>query len=85
MLRYILIFWNIAVFLLYGYDKIMAVKDGWRIKETTLLLCAFLFGGIGAYLGMISFRHKTKHRIFKVLLPLCFGLSIGFFVGLERL
>lgn len=71
MLIYILILWNIFVFLLYGYDKLMAIKDGWRVKEKTLLMCAVLFGGLGAYFGMICFRHKTKHRIFRILLPVC--------------
>lgn len=85
MLAYILILWNIVVFLIFGYDKLMAIKDGWRVKEKTLLLCGFLFGGVGAYLGMITFRHKTKHTMFKVFLPLCFLLSIGLFVGFLKL
>ncbi len=85
MIRYILIFWNIVVFLLYGYDKLMAVKDGWRVSEKTLLISAFLGGGIGAYLGMISFRHKTKHMIFKIFLPVCAGITIGLFAGVDSL
>ena len=84
MLGYILILWNIVVFLIFGYDKLMAIKDGWRVKEKTLLLTAFLFGGVGAYLGMITFRHKTKHTMFKIVIPLCFVLSVGFFVVIVR-
>ena len=76
MFIYILILWNIVVFLLYGYDKLMAIKDCWRVKEKTLLMCALLFGGLGAYFGMICFRHKTKHTIFKVLLPVCAVVEI---------
>ena len=84
MLGYILIIWNIAVFLLYGYDKLMAVKNGWRVSEKTLLLCALL-GGLGAYCGMIGFRHKTKHMHFKLLLPLFAVFTIFVFLFINRL
>ena len=83
MLLYILIAWNIFIFLLYGYDKLMAIKNGWRVSEKTLLMSAFLFGGIGAYFGMIIFKHKTRHKNFKFLLPLFCGLTIGLFYGLN--
>ena len=76
MLGYILIFWNIIVFLLYGYDKIMAIKNGWRVSEKALLVSAFFLGGLGAYFGMISFRHKTRHRIFRILLPVFAILTV---------
>ncbi len=62
--------WNAFVFVLYGADKRKAKKDAWRIPERTLLLTAFLFGGVGAFLGMLVFRHKTKHTSFTVLVPL---------------
>ena len=76
-LFYILI-WNFVVFLLFGLDKYYAIKNKWRISEDILLTCAFLFGGVGAYLGMQQFRHKTKQPKFKVLIPLFALLSILF-------
>ncbi len=85
MLGYILILWNVAIFLLYGYDKLMAIKNGWRINEKTLLVCAFLFGGVGAYLGMIGFRHKTKHIQFKFILPICALITVIIFLFISRL
>ena len=85
MFGYILILWNIAVFLMYGYDKFMAVKNGWRVSEKTLLLSALLLGGLGAYCGMIGFRHKTKHMHFKLLLPLCAIITILAFTYINRL
>lgn len=85
MFGYILIFWNIAVFLVYGYDKVMAIKNRWRVSEKTLLVCAFLFGGLGAYIGMIGFRHKTKHIHFKILLPICAMITIYVFFLINRL
>ena len=60
---------NVIVFTLYGIDKRRAKKNLWRIRERTLLLATGLFGGIGAWLGMKVFRHKTQHMVFKVLVP----------------
>ncbi|HBI72639.1 MAG TPA: DUF1294 domain-containing protein [Lachnospiraceae bacterium] len=53
-----------------GMDKRRAIRNRWRIPERTLLLIAFLGGGIGSFLGMRIFRHKTKHRKFVILLPI---------------
>ena len=62
--------WNIIVFALYGTDKNKARSNKQRIREATLISCAFLMGGIGALLGMSVFRHKTKRMKFKLLIPL---------------
>ena len=69
--------WNLVVFCVYGLDKYKAKKDKWRIPEKTLLLLAFFFGGLGAFLGMRVFRHKTKHRLFTIGVPLCLLLNIA--------
>ena len=69
--------WNLIVFCVYGLDKYKAKKDKWRIPEKTLLLLAFFFGGLGAFLGMRVFRHKTKHRLFTIGVPLCLLLNIA--------
>lgn len=66
---------SITGFLLMGIDKRRAVKRAWRIPERTLILVAFLGGGMGAFLGMFSFRHKTKHEKFVLLLPVAALLS----------
>ena len=60
---------TIVTFVLYGVDKGKAKKGQWRIPEKTLLLFAACFGGLGAFLGMKIFRHKTKHTSFKILVP----------------
>ena len=76
-----LLVWNIAVFIIYGKDKQKALNRKRRISEKTLLLSAFLMGGIGAMLSMWHFRHKTKHWEFKVLVPLFAILNIAAAVG----
>ena len=62
---------GIIAFAAYGMDKRKAKKGAWRTSEKTLLLLAACFGGIGAFLGMKVFRHKTQHTSFKLIVPLC--------------
>ena len=75
-ITFVILVWNLIVFLLYGTDKGRAKTGNRRISEKTLLLTAFLMGGVGAFLGMVLFRHKTKHWKFKILLPLFVVLNI---------
>ena len=60
---------NVAAFLMMGADKKRAIQQRRRIPEKTLLLTAFVGGSLGAYMGMQSFRHKTKHLKFSIGLP----------------
>lgn len=61
---------NIWAFALMYIDKRRAKRKGARrIRERTLFLSAILGGGLGAFLGMWIFRHKTKHWYFVVGIP----------------
>ncbi|MCL1975996.1 MAG: DUF1294 domain-containing protein [Firmicutes bacterium] len=77
----ILIVWNLLVFALYGIDKQKSRHGGSRISERLLLLATLLMGAIGALLGMLVFRHKTKHAKFQIGVPiiLIINIAIGFF------
>ncbi|MCR4719479.1 MAG: DUF1294 domain-containing protein [Firmicutes bacterium] len=79
----ILIIWNIFVFAVYGIDKFNAINGRWRISEKTLLMLAFLMGGLGAYFGMQFFRHKTKHIKFTLLVPFAILVNVTavYFIG----
>ena len=77
----ILLVWNAVVFFIYGIDKWKASRNKWRISEKTLILSAFLLGGIGAFFGMKFFRHKTKRTKFKVLLPVAILFNIAIIIG----
>ena len=61
---------NILAFVLYGIDKRKAKKKRFRIPERTLLWMARIGGGIGSWMGIMSFHHKTKHIKFKIVVPL---------------
>lgn len=65
-----LIFINILSFILMGWDKYCAIKNKWRIPEKTLIGLSIIGGGIGIYLGMKTFRHKTQKPIFQILVPI---------------
>ena len=60
---------NAAGFLLMLIDKQKAIKNRWRIPESTLMLVAALGGSIGSLAGMYTFRHKTKHLKFTLGIP----------------
>ena len=68
---------NLTAFAVFGIDKKRAKKGQWRIPEKTLLFLAFLFGGLGAFLGMRVFHHKTKHKLFTIGVPLCLLLNLA--------
>lgn len=76
----IVIIINIVSFSLMGIDKRKAERSKWRIKESTLILSAFLLGGIGSFAGMQVFRHKTKHIKFQILVPVAVVENIVVFV-----
>ncbi len=57
---------SLLAFLMMGMDKKQAQRRGQRISEKNLWSVAIFGGGIGAYAGMMTFRHKTKHTNFRV-------------------
>ena len=60
---------NVLTFIVYGVDKYKAKHNQWRISEKTLLGLAAAGGSIGAWAGMMVFRHKTQHLKFKLGVP----------------
>ncbi|MGC5326328.1 DUF1294 domain-containing protein [Brevibacillus sp. SYSU BS000544] len=62
---------NSYAFLLMGSDKRAAKKGDMRIPEASLFSVAVLGGAAGIGLGMLFFRHKTRHISFLILIPIC--------------
>ena len=67
---------NLFAIFLMKYDKVKAINNQYRVNEKTLFLIALILGGIGIYIGMYLFRHKTKHVRFTVGIPLIIILNI---------
>ncbi|UJF28148.1 DUF1294 domain-containing protein [Planococcus sp. 107-1] len=57
---------SLLALIMMKVDKSQAQRRGQRIPEKNLWSVAILGGGIGAYIGMMMFRHKTKHTNFRV-------------------
>ncbi len=70
---------NFIALIVYGIDKRKAIMNKWRISENILLLFSLIGGGIGSFIGMILFHHKTHKMKFLLLVPLftiIFGIVI---------
>ena len=81
-----LILINLVGFVLYALDKAKSKRKGSRrIPERMLLWMARLGGGLGCWIGMMLFRHKTKHIRFKILVPLWTVLWVAALVLLVKL
>ena len=57
---------GLSTFLIYGYDKLRAVRGGVRVPESALLTLSVIGGAAGGWAGMLIWRHKTQHAIFWV-------------------
>lgn len=68
LMGYILIM-SIVAFSVCGADKFAAQRQKRRVPEKVLFLLAAIGGSLGLYLGMFTFRHKTKHWYFVVGVP----------------
>ncbi len=66
---------NIIAIILTVYDKHQAVRNGWRVKEFTLLSVSFLGGSFAMYITMQLIRHKTKKLKFMLGIPLIIVLQ----------
>lgn len=67
---------NLFAIFIMKYDKVKAINNQYRVSEKALFLIALILGGIGIYIGMYLFRHKTKHVKFTVGIPLIIILNI---------
>ncbi len=63
---------SIVAFSVMAYDKRLSRRGGdtERIPEGTIFFMAAAMGGVGVYLGMLAFRHKTRKWYFQIGVPL---------------
>ncbi|WP_409251584.1 DUF1294 domain-containing protein [Bacillus sp. SCS-153A] len=84
LLAYFIIL-NLLGFIMMGNDKVRARQQKYRIKESSIWKVAFLGGAVGCYAGMKTYRHKTKHAIFKYGLPGLAAVELVAYAGLAFL
>lgn len=63
-------------------DKYFAIKQKWRIPETTLMLTGLIGGAVFMLATMKIIRHKTNHKKFMIGLPIEIGLQLFIIAGL---
>ena len=68
---------NVVTFFVFGIDKWKAKKSMWRIREASLLTLAVLGGGVGAWLGMRVWHHKTLHKKFRYGVPVVIMIQLA--------
>lgn len=66
----ILLVVNLAALAVMGVDKWRARERRTRVPELQLYLLALIGGGVGAWVGMSLFRHKTRKLSFQWRLAL---------------
>jgi uncharacterized membrane protein YsdA (DUF1294 family) len=72
----LLVLVNIAGFITAAVDKYKARRRLWRIPERTFFIIAALGGCPGVYLGLVLFRHKTRHLSFMLGIPAIFFIQL---------
>lgn len=68
---------NVVTLLAYGYDKGIAGGTRTRIPEAVLLGLALIGGTLGAFAGMVLFRHKTSKPAFLIPFALIVVLQLA--------
>ena len=70
-----ILFMSVLTFSVCGVDKFAAQRQKRRVPEKVLFGLSILGGSVGMYLGMFTFRHKTKHWYFVVGMPLILAVQ----------
>ncbi len=67
---------NIIGFVMMYSDKQKAKKDQYRTREKSFFVVSLLLGAIGTYIGMYKFRHKTRHNLFTIGIPIMIVINL---------
>ena len=65
---------NIVSLIMYGYDKIQALRKKYRIPEKVLIVLALAGGCYGSFLGMLIFHHKIRKIKFIIIIPILMAI-----------
>ena len=77
VITWYLVILNVVAILIYGWDKVCAMRQWWRVPELTLLLFALAGGSIGAMIAIQVFHHKALHWKFKYGVPWILILQVA--------
>lgn len=60
---------SLSLFIVMGLDKYFAKAGARRVPEAKLFRLALIGGALGGWIGMYTFRHKTRHAKFVIAFP----------------
>ncbi|SCM52649.1 Uncharacterized membrane protein YsdA, DUF1294 family [Hafnia alvei] len=72
---------NALTLIIYGIDKLAAIKSWQRVPEITLLFFGLIGGWVGAILGQQIFRHKTQKQPFKTYFIITVMVNLAVTIG----
>lgn len=75
---------SLFAFIITVFDKVRAMRGGWRVKEATLLFVSALGGSVAMLLTMLLIRHKIRKKKFMLGIPLIILLQTAAAVGIWR-
>lgn len=74
------VFMSLITLAVYGADKRNAQWQGSAgLVKGCFIAIAACFGGVGAFIGMRVFHHKTRKPKFRILVPIFMALQVLFF------
>ncbi len=73
--------WNLATFLLYGFDKWQAGGKRLRVPEIIFYFVTFLGGSVGTLFGMHVFHHKTRKTSFQLVVAILLLIQVALAVS----
>ena len=76
---------NLTLFAVMGIDKARARARKTRVSEAALYTLALAGGSVGGIIGMLAFRHKTRHASFYLGFPLILIAQVGLALLIIRL
>ena len=76
---------GLVAFLLFGYDKWQAGRQGGRVAESTLCWVCAMGGWPGGLLGIVVFRHKSAKSSFQLKFGAAFVGWLALLWGAWRL
>lgn len=72
---------SIFTFILFGWDKHLAIYDKNRIPESLLLIFAALGGAFGALCAMILFEHKADRKPCLICVPVFLAIQLAIVIA----
>ena len=73
---------SLVTIIVFALDKGLAASSRRRVSEANLLWLSALGGAAGGLVGVLLFRHKSRHWRFRVLIPLALALQLALFAYL---